>query len=393
MSNSGLPRTVVITILVVITLFLGYRFTREMRFFTVTKWLEKPMSVKTPDGLSGISAEVCGSCHRVIYDEWKSSMHAKAWTDPYFQKDFQYDGGQPVCLNCHTPLENQQRRLVTGHRDKDKFEPVTVPNPKFSRELQDEGITCAVCHIKDGVILGPYGVKTDAHPSKKDDRLTDGESVCDPCHNVPPDRSEIFQGASLCGTVNEVFDSSDTVNCAKCHMEKIERELVEGGPVRRGSRHYWRGGHDNKMVKRALTIELDDRSDPVSAEKKFQLRITNRGSEHKVPTGSPDRLLEISFLLKDGAGQIVKESKNYIHRVMIWRPFIIDIWDTRLKFKESADYYFSFPAPTGKSEYLLSVVVRYGLLHENRRVKIGYENEEPVLHTLFEKEVVVAPSG
>ncbi|MGH7151192.1 MAG: hypothetical protein ACREIU_10855, partial [Planctomycetota bacterium] len=29
--------------------------------------------------------EYCGSCHREIHEEWKGSLHARAWTDPIFQ--------------------------------------------------------------------------------------------------------------------------------------------------------------------------------------------------------------------------------------------------------------------------------------------------------------------
>ncbi len=32
----------------------------------------------------------------------------------------------------------------------------TAENPRFDAELQQEGVTCAACHVKDGVIYGPY---------------------------------------------------------------------------------------------------------------------------------------------------------------------------------------------------------------------------------------------
>ena len=30
-------------------------------------------------------------------------MHSQAWTDPYFQADWQFDGAQQICKNCHIP--------------------------------------------------------------------------------------------------------------------------------------------------------------------------------------------------------------------------------------------------------------------------------------------------
>jgi hypothetical protein len=31
---------------------------------------------KIPEGLTSLKAESCGECHREIYDEWKTSIHA-----------------------------------------------------------------------------------------------------------------------------------------------------------------------------------------------------------------------------------------------------------------------------------------------------------------------------
>ena len=66
-------------------------------------------------------------------------MHAKAWEDPYFQVDFAYDGSKQICLNCHTPLVNQQEDLVLGFNDADKFDPILKTNPDYDRALRDEG--------------------------------------------------------------------------------------------------------------------------------------------------------------------------------------------------------------------------------------------------------------
>ena len=33
---------------------------------------------KIPEGLTSLKAESCGQCHREIYDEWKTSIHAHA---------------------------------------------------------------------------------------------------------------------------------------------------------------------------------------------------------------------------------------------------------------------------------------------------------------------------
>ena len=40
---------------------------------------------KIPEGLTSLKAESCGQCHREIYDEWKTSIHSQAYTDPFFR--------------------------------------------------------------------------------------------------------------------------------------------------------------------------------------------------------------------------------------------------------------------------------------------------------------------
>ena len=59
---------------------------------------------KVPEGLVSLKAEACGVCHTDIYNEWKTSIHAQAYTDPFFQAYWTKDKHIWVCLNCHTPL-------------------------------------------------------------------------------------------------------------------------------------------------------------------------------------------------------------------------------------------------------------------------------------------------
>lgn len=64
---------------------------------------------KVPDGLVSLKAEACGVCHVDIYSEWKTSIHAQAYTDPFFQAYWTKDKRIWVCLNCHTPWKTSNR--------------------------------------------------------------------------------------------------------------------------------------------------------------------------------------------------------------------------------------------------------------------------------------------
>ncbi|MDH3381050.1 MAG: cytochrome c family protein, partial [Gammaproteobacteria bacterium] len=125
-------RVLILVMLVVVIGFLGWRFIRPMNIFVVSEAFEKPINTSIiPPPLETLHAEACAACHREIYDEWRTTIHSQAWTDPYFQVDWKFDGYPQICKNCHIPLDRQQEHLVVGFRDKEKWQPILDPNPDF----------------------------------------------------------------------------------------------------------------------------------------------------------------------------------------------------------------------------------------------------------------------
>src|SRR3990172_5401685 len=119
----------------------------------LTQYWEKAIpNLKVPEGLESLSASECGDCHEEIYHEWQQSNHAIALQDLQFQAEWAKDDSLWVCLNCHTPMQNQQEFIILGKRDGDYFQPVKQVNPHFDPELLEESITCAVCHVRDGAV-------------------------------------------------------------------------------------------------------------------------------------------------------------------------------------------------------------------------------------------------
>jgi len=72
---------------------------------------------------------------------------------------------------------------VTGLIAGDYHRPVEVSNPDFDLMLKEEAITCAVCHVRDGFVIGPYGNTEAPHPVKKDPPILSVQA-CLSCHNV-----------------------------------------------------------------------------------------------------------------------------------------------------------------------------------------------------------------
>lgn len=381
-------------------LFLGWRFVRPMNIFSVTKNFERPISTaKVPEPLETLSAKECAGCHQEIYDEWSTTIHSKAWTDPYFRVDFKFDGSPQICLNCHTPLDRQQENLVLGFRDDEKWDPILAPNPDFDHDLQQEGVTCAACHVKEGAILGPSGVEGAPHPVKK---MGNPNQVCLRCHVVEGERWDAFFKFPPCGTVAEIratqktaagstgeimTDDVASLGCVECHMPLVERSIVEGGEVRAVRRHLWRGGHDPEMVKGGLQIDFDEDSVSLPGKRRYKLVLTNTGAAHYFPTGTPDRHLTVRLRLLDENGEVLEEQEHILKRTVMWRPFIVDLWDTRLKRGQSRTFSLEFPSD-GKAASI-EAVVRYFLVDEARRRRIGYDNTEPVSYEVFRRTISV----
>jgi len=374
-------------------IFLTWRMIRPMNIFVVSDDFAVPMTItRPPEGLDSLTAGECGECHSEIYREWSGSMHAKAWTDPYYQVDYAFDGSQQICLNCHIPLQNQQENLVLGFRDRERFKPILKPNPRFDAELQQEGVTCAVCHVRDGVIIGPYGDTDAPHPTRYDQAMTSGMGTCRKCHVVSGKRWDTFYRVPPCGTVAEIKEggAETEIHCTGCHMPAVVRSTADGTEPRKGGMHLWRGGHDQETVRRALQVDLD-MSEGRKNGRAATITLTNIGADHYLPTGTPDRHLSVTFRLSDRSGNIINEKSYKLKRFIMWRPFIIDLRDSRLAKNTPRKYSFAWKAKSISEGGNLVISIDYHLLDEARRKRIGYLNTEPISYPLFQKKIELNP--
>lgn len=174
-------------------------------------------------------------------------------------------------------------------------------------------------------------------------------------------------------------------------MPAVERPIAEGGPVRHGRRHLWQGGHFPEMVQRAIRVEMH--SDPSvfepGKETRIVLTLTNSGAGHKIPTGDPDRFFTVEFELKDAQGKVLKQQSHTMSRWIIWKPFIVEVYENRLVPLASRDYTFSFRVPQQPEGLTLTTRIRYHILtdkqYEKLKTKYGLAGEVPYRFTVFER--------
>jgi len=348
-----------------------------------------------PAGLDSLRAESCGQCHREIYEEWKTSIHAQAYQDPFFQAYWNKDRNIWVCLNCHTPLENQQPTLIKEIPRGRVEKAVQEANPHYDQEYQQEAVTCAACHVRDGLILGPFDDSVAPHPTKFDPTFRTAQ-VCYRCHNVVSGPAQ-FYNVGPCGTYTEYegryFMKEKGFICQSCHMPEVERPVAMGGPIRQGRRHLWRGGHDPEMIKRAVAVQV--RADPPAPKPgdkvRFTLTLINAGAGHKIPTGDPDRHFTVEFLVEDGRHQVRNRQSDTLGRWILWQPVILEVYDNRLLPLASREYAFNYRVPESSTELTLKTRVRYHILtdgqHEMLTVKYGLTGQDPYAFTIYERDL------
>ena len=350
---------------------------------------------KIPEGLTSLKAESCGTCHTEIYNEWKTSIHSQAYKDPFFHAYWTKDKHTWVCLNCHTPLENQQPTVIKSIPRQRVERAIQEPNPHYDAEYQQEGVTCAACHVRDGVILGPFEDSAAPHPTKFDPNFRTTQ-VCYRCHNVVGGPAQFYNGGP-CGTYAEYeggyYMKERGFICQSCHMPEIDRPVAVDGPIRRGRQHLWRGGHDPDMVKRAVAIKVT--ADPPLPKPGDALTVTltlmNAGAGHKLPTGDPDRHFTVEFMLTDRDNKVVKEQRDTMGRWIMWQPAIIELYDNRLLPLASRDYTFSYRLPKDLSGLKLQARVRYHIQSEGQHQmlieKFGLTANDPYNFIVYERSV------
>jgi len=190
------------------------------------------------------------------------------------------------------------------------------------------------------------------------------------------------------GTPGEVTASSSaSLGCVGCHMPLVRRPAVAGGEPRLVRRHIWRGGHDPEMVKKGLDIKLAEAPASSPQTQRFTLTPINVGAAHYLPTGTPDRHLTVSLRAFDADGKVLKEKNHMLKRTVMWRPFIIDLWDTRLPRGEPRSYDIEVPVGGKRAAVILEAVMHYFLVDEKRRVRIGYEDKDATFYEVFRRRL------
>lgn len=390
-----------------------------------------------PAGLPDTRAATCGSCHVEIYEEWQLSTHRRAWLDDaQFMAELEKSRGEAqandtlpddeahqqddvgwMCVNCHTPSIEQLPELVVGLKDGELNRPIYAKNPTFDAEFQEEAISCATCHVRDGVVYGPFGDTDAPHATAKDPKLLTPES-CTDCHNA----QAVFPAQNLgCFfTTGDEWATSEypetEQSCQSCHMPHVERKLAAGfdRPPRMTRRHWFGGSLIPKKAEyadalaplqeiygSAVNIELrvalkgasDEDAKPAgepdpefSADStrcapeqpclRLLVRLSNQNAGHKFPTGDPERHADFHVTATNAQGDVLARASERIASRYQWWPTIEKLTDNRILPGANHDIRLEIPLDAdseGEASGPITVEVN---AHKYRMYKEAFEHHD-----------------
>lgn len=324
-----------------------------------------PLALVPVQSLCGFSlSKECRTCHRSIFDQWATSMHAHAMTSPVTLAQnnqlvrVELDSKPApdprlICVNCHGPLG----AALVG-------EP-TLPleRAEYDATLLNDGVSCEVCHKYAGgsqpgaaglskfqadlvpgpVMLGDLEqpVGNAFHQSATPPSSRRSERMCVNCHNVHYDRNgdgKIDRDVDLVlqATSEEHDDyiaKGGSGTCVSCHMPiaagtraadraTIPFEQDVEAPPRVVHDHSFVGvdypidsvhlrdphrAERTALLQSAARLDLDPQTVTFSgADLTFKVGLTNVGAGHNLPTGFAfARQMWLEVQVTDPAGGVL----------------------------------------------------------------------------------------
>jgi len=250
---------------------------------------ERHVVARAPDGGS-LSARACGACHAEVYADWVTTRHRAAWDNAVFQDGLAREP-LPRCVHCHAPLAQQASEIGALRGRTGRYE--MRPERPVEAGLAHEGVTCAVCHVRDGVVLTTRSVRPDAYTPMHDIRVEPAlkdPAFCAACHQFGFTDSAVL----MQGTYDEwraYRASGGEGTCQSCHMP--------------GGRHLFRGAHDVELLRSSLTVRPDRTRDG------FFLILESKGVGHHAPTGDLFRHYTVEAKVGDDFQDVARVGRTW----------------------------------------------------------------------------------
>ncbi len=280
-------------------LFICFVWSSEHHFSTIASVDERlmqrpalptdpfsPSNARTEDGNfiqedHFIPAARCASCHKDTHRFWSESLHRNAAREPFYRESadilLRTRGIEFTrhCESCHTPVA-----LFSGALTRD----AKHQEAPFTR-LDDEGVTCSVCHSITSVRLdgtGSFTIRRPALLAREDETPVYGDftdeqiladipahkravmrpllrkpEFCAVCHKVDAPRElngykrirgfsaydEWQQSGASLESITPFYRRDRRADCRACHMPKVESANDRAAKNGMIASHRWLGAN------------------------------------------------------------------------------------------------------------------------------------------------------
>lgn len=275
--------------------------------------------------ITATPSEVCGGCHKAIYNEFAHGFGA----------DIHY---KDITLKSASENKLNLPAGVSGSATAHAFAGVD-PFPVHARDVEEEGRSCNVCHYPESFAIPNMDIPEMTKPKPRPRGLEQGGLTCASCHLTPEGKiravhevkaphetvvEPTIQTSAMCAYCHSmgkrvVNKQTQTFlewrddffkkglgkqQCQDCHMPRTERKVAENGdvPVRAVARHLWTGGRSLQRLQSALSLVAVQTE---QGKSNLELHVINIGAGHSVPTGSNRRGIYLIVDVVDKAGKMV----------------------------------------------------------------------------------------
>lgn len=224
------------------------------------------------------SAAYCGHCHQQAYRQWRQSLHANSFREPFYR--------QSVNILPQTKGVEYARHCDSCHDPVGVFAGALNPVATMDRPFERDGVTCMVCHSIQAVssregngsfVLAVPSVMVDAEGRRIPGIVPDAEILahldrhskavmqplyhsaeyCAACHkaSLPPQMND-YKWLRAFSTFDEwqqskfshqnplTYYSAEQKNCQSCHMAQTTADAHEPGAKDGGfASHRWTAGN------------------------------------------------------------------------------------------------------------------------------------------------------
>ena len=283
------------------------------------------------------TAAQCGACHQAHYAEWKASMHGLAMSDFLFLQLSSEADNPEECIRCHAPVPIRD---------------VDFDTPIARSDLREDAVSCLTCHAMGDAVAAPHaGVSGPCNPVH-DPAQTDARKMCFGCHDQHNTGKEWLNGPY--GPLAAEPREKPLTTCLDCHMPEVERPVVEGGPVRKGRRHTWFGGHSYEQLQKAAELDVEITALEGGGHR-FRVWVTNKGAGHNIPTDARHRSFDTYVKIWDESGNVLLDPVAEIS------PGVVDI-DQQERAKAAT--YRLFYRNSGRRDTQIPPLARVSGIHD-----------------------------